>query len=718
MGNVLVVNNRRGWGHVIGLLTVIVALLATSPGFAQHSAARIWNEENLFAIRRDRARPPIHARNLFHVSVAMWDAWAAYDPAAEGYLVKEKMAPPENVLDAREEAISFAAYRVLKHRFAGSPGAVTTNAELDGKMDELGYEKTFTSTEGGTPAALGNRIAAAIIAWGLLDNSNEAGGYAANNGYTPVNEPLPVDLIGNPLITNPNRWQPLAFEVFIDQSGNIFPGSVPPFIAPHWGYVTPFCLRERDRSDFGVHFDPGPPPYWGTDTHEEYVDTFITNILYSSHLDPNDGVTMDISPGARGNNSPGLNDGTGYPSNPFTGLPYEPQIVKRGDWGRVIAEFWADGPDSETPPGHWNTVANFVSDSPDLEKRIGGEGEIVDDLEWDVKLYLALNGAEHDIAIGVWGMKSAYDSIRPISAIRFLCDQGQASDPEAPNYDPLGMPLIPGLIEQVTEESSAPGERHEEFSTKLGDIVVLSWKGQPANPATEFTGVGWIECGAWMPYQRPTFVTPPFAGYVSGHSSYSGAAAEVLTRFTGSAYFPGGIGEFPAPQNEFLVFEEGPSEDIVMQWATYYDAADESGLSRIYGGIHPPIDDAPGRIIGYEIGAQAFHEATQYWAGNASKHSADSDGTPGIDLSELLRVVQLYNGDGYRCGEGADEDGYLMGASDVPQGGCIHHDSDFAPKDYNINLSEVLRIVQFYNLGVCVYCMNVNPATEDSFCAS
>jgi hypothetical protein len=383
----------------------------------------------------------------------------------------------------------------------------------------------------------------------------------------------------------------------------------------------------------------------------------------------------------------------------------------------VIAEFWADGPDSETPPGHWNTVANYVSDSPELEKRISGEGEIVEDLEWDVKLYLALNGAEHDIAIGVWGMKSAYDYIRPISAIRFLCDQGQSSDPEAPNYDPLGMPLIPGLIEQVTAESSAPGERHSEFSTKLGDIVVYAWKGQPLNPETEFTGVGWIECGAWMPYQRPTFVTPPFAGYVSGHSSYSSAAAEVLTRFTGSAFFPGGLGEFPAPQNEFLVFEEGPSEDIVMQWATYYDAADESGLSRIYGGIHPPADDGPGRMLGYEIGAQAFNEATQYWAGSASKHSADSDGTPGINLSELLRVVQLYNGNGYRCGEGADEDGYLLGASPAPQGDCFHHDGDYAPKDYRINLSEVLRVVQFYNLGTCVYCVNVNPATEDAFCA-
>ena len=103
-------------------------------------------------------------------------------------------------------------------------------------------------------------------------------------------------------------------------------------------------------------------------------------------------------------------------------------------------------------------------------------------------------------------------------------------------------------------------------------------------------------------YQRPTFVTPPFAGYVSGHSTYSRAAAEVLTLLTGDEYFPGGVGEFKAPMNEFLVFEEGPSVDVTLQWATYRDASDQTSLSRIWGGIHPPADDIPGRKMGIEIG--------------------------------------------------------------------------------------------------------------------
>ena len=116
-----------------------------------------------------------------------------------------------------------------------------------------------------------------------------------------------------------------------------------------------------------------------------------------------------------------------------------------------------------------------------------------------------------------------------------------------------------------------------------------------------------------MPYQRPSFVTPPFAGYVSGHSTYSRAAAEIMTLLTGDEYFPGGMGEFIAYKNEFLVFEEGPSQDVILQWATYRDASDQCSLSRIWGGIHPPADDIPGRLIGEKIGKSAFSFALPYF---------------------------------------------------------------------------------------------------------
>ncbi len=91
------------------------------------------------------------------------------------------------------------------------------------------------------------------------------------------------------------------------------------------------------------------------------------------------------------------------------------------------------------------------------------------------------------------------------------------------------------------------------------------------------------------------------------------AAAEVLTKITGDPFFPGGLFEFRAKKNQFLQFEQGPSEDVMLQWATYRDAADETCLSRIWGGIHPPADDLPGRKIGQKIGEKAFLKACSYF---------------------------------------------------------------------------------------------------------
>ena len=144
---------------------------------------------------------------------------------------------------------------------------------------------------------------------------------------------------------------------------------------------------------------------------------------------------------------------------------------------------------------------------------------------------------------------------------------------------------------------------------------MYGWLGQPEDPETQYSGVAWILAADWLPYQRATFVTPPFAGYISGHSTFSRAAAEVMALFTGSEFFPGGLGEFVAPTHDFLVFESGPTETVTLQWATYYDASDEAGISRLYGGIHPWVDDLPGRIIGSQIGITAFEQALTYFGG-------------------------------------------------------------------------------------------------------
>src|SRR5438270_12733596 len=128
---------------------------------ATQSVARRWDDALLDAIRRALPNPPVHARNLFHVSVAMWDAWAAYDPTAMGYLFTEK-PHASDVSGARKEAISYAAYRVLTARFIKSVGADKSLSEFDDLMDGLCLPISMTTTDGESPAAIGNRIAKTV----------------------------------------------------------------------------------------------------------------------------------------------------------------------------------------------------------------------------------------------------------------------------------------------------------------------------------------------------------------------------------------------------------------------------------------------------------------------------------------------------------------------------------------------------------------------------
>jgi hypothetical protein len=366
----------------------------------------------------------------------------------------------------------------------------------------------------------------------------------------------------------------------------------------------------------GVPIDPGSPPLLGSATDQAYKDAAVEVIRYSSELDPSPADTIDISPGAFGGNSLGTNDGQGHAVNPVTGQPYPSEVVKRGDFSRALTEFWADGPKSETPPGHWNVVANTVSDELDPDLRIGGTGSAVDRLQWDVKVYLALNGAVHDAAIAAWGLKGYYDSVRPISMIRYLGGLGQSSDPGGPSYAAEGLPLVPDLIEVITSETAAAGGRHAALAGHEGEIAIRAWQGNPEDPATETGGVGWILAVDWVPYQAPTFVTPAFPAYPSGHSTFSRAAAEVLTGFTGSEYFPGGSSSWTTPVGALKV-EVGPTSAVTLEWATYYDAADQAGISRLYGGIHISADDFTGRVLGSQCGKEAWALAGTYYDGSA-----------------------------------------------------------------------------------------------------
>ena len=613
--------------------------------FNNQSIARKWMEVLLEAIRNDLARPPVHARNLFHLSSIMYDAFVINKKVNENidispFLLNKTIDDnsfifnfPEKINDDEyiDKIISYSSYNFIRHRFKNSVGVVDTYKIIDSLMVTLDYNTQHDKLDyfSGDPKSIGNYLSQLYIDYGFIDNSNEINDYSSNY-YTPINPPLDLSVSGNSNMIDPNRWQPLKILNFIDQSGNSIEG-IPEFISPEWGNVLPFSLKDEDlvikvRDDgvYKVYYDPGIPPLLDT-VNQGVMDSifkrsFSMVSLWGSHLDNSDGVYWDISPKSIGNVQSypenfldfdgfykfinGGDIGIGYDINPISNQEYNEQIVPRGDYTRVLAEFWADGPDSETPPGHWFVILNEVNDSDKLIKKFEGEGEELSNLEWDIKSYFLLGGTMHDVAISAWGIKGYYDYPRPISVIRYLSDKGQSSFPDSLNYNPNGIKLIDNYIELVGVNDSLVGADLE----NLGKIKLYTWKGFSDQSILEkdIKGSGWVLAEDWWPYQRPSFVTPPFAGYVSGHSTYSRAASVILEKITGSEYFPGGIGEFEISKNNFLVFEKGPSVDMKLQWAKYKDAADQCSLSRIWGGIHPYIDDLPGRRIGNSIAINAF----------------------------------------------------------------------------------------------------------------
>lgn len=637
----------------------------------QVSVAREWTNATLFAIRRDLARPPVHARNLYHLSAAMYDAWAVFSERSttvflspdadspvcrltEDQRTRLRTAADTQVVSVRERAIGYAAWRLLVDRYANLEVKEEVRAELRRVATEQGLIAQVAFDD--SAAALGLKVAECVINRGQEDGANESADYS-NRRYLPANPPMNPADPGAPSLVDPDRWQPLQLTRFIDQAGKA--ADAGQFIGAEWGDVHPFALRSedassvtRDGNEHAVWFDPGPPPRTTDQDPTLYRDHFALVALWSAHLDPSDGVLLNIAPGAQGELAPkadlltgwreqltaydplrGGVDSVGHTINPTTGEAYADNMVLRGDYTRVLAEYWADGPDSETPPGHWFRIYNeYVADYSIANGGWIGTGDNVDidaeALESDVLAYLALGGAMHDSAIAAWSVKGAYDYVRPISALRFMAAQGQSTDRTAANYSPLGLPLIPGRISTVKA-----GDRLAAEADNIGKIAVYAWRGPEEinNPLTDTAGVGWILAENWWPYQRPNFVTPAFAGYVSGHSTFSRAAAEVLERLTGNAYFPGGLAEFRAPANNFLVFEQGPSTDVVLQWATYRDAADQTSLSRIWGGIHPPADDLPGRRMGAAIGERAWQYAHRLFTGTEAPLMSDEP------VDELLR---------------------------------------------------------------------------------
>jgi hypothetical protein len=412
----------------------------------------LWNDQLLDTIRAYPAQtgPTITARALGVVHTATYDAWAAYDPTAK---VTRPDGPAQqqatrNTLDNKKEAISYAAYRALNDLFPPSSfPSVGAYQTPDALLTSLGYNPANTtpasSTDSAaTPAGVGNLAANAVLDYRHADGSNQLGNdpkgtmgvpYSDTTGYKPVNDWNKVN--------DPWRWQPLCVLTAAGVAANQPPVrdpnqpcpdpdgyyTVQKPLSPQWGNIIPFSAGLASQLPYMV---PGPP--------KNSDGTYSTTDIATALAD-----TSNLS-----------------------------------DASKAKAEYWADGPRSEFPPGHMAVFNQFLC------RKFGNN------LDKDTQTFFMLGNAMMDASIAAWWTKYNWDFVRPVTAIR-----------EYYKNNPDG---------------------------------ITSWLGPNM-------GFGMVPSQQWMPYQALTVVTPPFPEYVSGHSTFSAAGATLLSMANGGDTFGGSI---------------------------------------------------------------------------------------------------------------------------------------------------------------------------------
>ena len=470
------------------------------------SAANVvvqWNEALLQGVRDSRLGPPMVARALAVAHTCAYDAWAAYDRVAVGTRLGGTLRRParERRYENKVEAVSRATYRAGVDLFPGSRATV-----FDPLMASLGLDPDNDSRDTAEPAGIGNVVADEVLAFRHRDGANQLGDepggrpgvpYSDYTGYRPANDPMDTRTAFDPsAVHDVNRWQPLTY---VDGAGVLV---TPAFVGAHWHLVRPFAMTSASQFR-----SPSGPARLGS---SEFV-------MQAEEL-------IDLS-------------------------------ANLTDEHKVIAEYWADGPRSELPPGHWNLFAQQVAH----RDRTGVSEH---DLDQAVKLFFALTNAIFDAGCCAWDNKAAFDSVRPITAIRWLF-QGKE---------------------------------------------ITAWAGPGRGTQT-------IAGEAWFPYQPTSFPTPPFAEYSSGHSNFSAAGAEILRSFTGSDRFDGSV---TISRGSSRV-EPGvvPARDVTLTWPTYSDAAAQAGISRRYGGIHFTQGDLDARATGRAAARRCWATALTYFDGTA-----------------------------------------------------------------------------------------------------
>jgi hypothetical protein len=483
---------------VIGLVLIMTLGLAAIEGRSQPARAAtgdnlvlVWNDETLEAIRKLPPAPTVAARALAIVHTAIYDAWAAYDPLAVGTRLGAGLRQPETERTPANKDKAMS-FAAYTALMDLFPARQST---FTAKMQSL-YGEAFAS-DTTAPATVGFTAAQAVLDFRHTDGANQANGYADTSSYSPVNS-------WNQILS-PDHWQPLC--VPLPAPGTTDCPATQKFATPHWRNVTPFALASA------AQFRPDHGP--------------AVTVLKGK---PSDAFRKEVD----------------------QQLKYSAELT---DTHKVIAEYWEDPPGSETPPGHWNLFAQWVSHRDHHS------------LDEDAKVFMALNNALLDASITAWDAKRQWNSVRPITAVRWL---------------------------------------------KKGQLV-QAWGGP-------YQGTKTIRGEDWLPYQRTTFVTPAFPEYLSGHSTFSAAAAMVLKAAIGSDTF--GMSVTIAAGTSKVEPKTDtrpgvPAADVTLSWKSFTAAADQAGISREYGGIHLNDGDFEARQAGEDVGLLVWSKAKSYFNGKA-----------------------------------------------------------------------------------------------------
>eukprot|EP01080_Neovahlkampfia_damariscottae_P004948 gene4948-8544_t len=457
--------------------------------------------------------PPMTGRALYMITGAMYDAMSAYKPNLKSHICRiEKKSPEENTEANVVMAASQAAMTVIESIFRNHRDQLKTAYE----HIELIKSKYGSS---GDASSVGAYCAKEMIESRKDDGSNEFGDepstrnnevYSDYTNYYPVNPNQTVPLMTDcRKVNSRNHWTPLLVPTM---NG---PPKVQIAQSPHMMSVKSFA------TSLDLLKTVKPPPQLGTNTEDRF------------HQDLNQILEIYSS----------LNDRE-----------------------KVIAEYWADGPFSALPPGHWHVISLFMINKKCLS------------IEDSIKLLFLQSSAALDSGILCWATKRYYDFVRPVTAIH---------------------------------------------CSKFENQTITSYKGP-------YLGTGSILGKHFQPYQNPFFISPGFQEYCSGHSAFSAASAEVLKQFfnsdeygeeivikkgeslfeprieRGEPGFINGLTNVPNRGSHSVGYT--PAKDIRLSWKTFSDAAAESGMSRLYGGIHFKSGDLNCRKLGRDVGKVVFRK--------------------------------------------------------------------------------------------------------------